>query len=122
MSKTHRLKTWPEYFQQVADGAKRFEIRVNDRDFQVGDELHLEEFAPRAKDGQGAYTGRFEIATITYILDLNGFIPKLDRGEWTGMPGGDIISTPAKKWVILSIHCPAALWRWEQNQPKAKAR
>jgi len=35
--RTHELKCWPEYYEQVASGRKSFEIRVNDRDYQVGD-------------------------------------------------------------------------------------
>lgn len=103
----HKLKCWPTYFQQVADGTKRFEIRKNDRDFKVGDTLHLEEWDPKAESGEGAYTGRFEIATITYILPL---------WEWQRINNQDF-QVPGDAGVILSIHCPAALWRYEQNQP-----
>jgi hypothetical protein len=38
----HRLKTLAPYWQRVAYGEKKFEIRKNDRDFQVGDVLELE--------------------------------------------------------------------------------
>lgn len=40
-SKTHRLKILPEYLDRIVSGQKRFEIRKDDRDFQVGDWLHL---------------------------------------------------------------------------------
>jgi len=40
MSK-HFLKTWAEYFEAVKSGNKTFEVRVNDRDFKVGDILVL---------------------------------------------------------------------------------
>jgi len=42
----HELKTWPKPFQQVVNKGKRFEIRRNDRNFQVGDILVLKEFVP----------------------------------------------------------------------------
>lgn len=41
MPKAHFLKTDPEPFQAVKARLKRFEIRVNDRDFKVGDRLVL---------------------------------------------------------------------------------
>lgn len=39
----HTLKCRTEYFQRVSSGQKRFEIRFNDRDFQVGDWMYLKE-------------------------------------------------------------------------------
>ncbi len=46
MSKIHALKTWPEPFEAVRAGRKTFEYRLNDRDFQVGDCLVLQEYNP----------------------------------------------------------------------------
>lgn len=75
--KTHTLKTWPEYFEAVADGRKTFEIRKNDRDFSVGDRLILQEWIPPAiLDGRsdGKHTGRTVTKEITYIMDQNPFV------------------------------------------------
>ncbi len=36
---THNLKTWMPFYQDVIDGRKTFELRKNDRDYQVGDIL-----------------------------------------------------------------------------------
>jgi hypothetical protein len=60
----HKLKTWPEYFDKVRDGIKRFEVRKNDRDFQVGDILTLEEYNPI----ECKFTGRWYLARVDYIL------------------------------------------------------
>lgn len=38
----HRLKTLAPYWERIQQGDKTFEIRKNDRDFQVGDILELE--------------------------------------------------------------------------------
>lgn len=62
-SAIHSLKTWPEYFQAVEDGRKRFELRVNDRDFQAGDWLWLQEWNPETR----AYSGRESWMRVTYI-------------------------------------------------------
>jgi len=40
---THDIKILSEYFNAVADGSKPFEVRRNDRDYQVGDTLLLRE-------------------------------------------------------------------------------
>jgi hypothetical protein len=39
--KTHDLKCWPIFFEAIKRGDKRFEIRLNDREYQVGDLLRL---------------------------------------------------------------------------------
>lgn len=39
--KVHELKTDPEAFYAIESGSKKFELRKNDRDFQVGDLLIL---------------------------------------------------------------------------------
>lgn len=64
MFETHELKILPQYFEAVLSGEKTFEVRYNDRDFQVGHFLWLREFDPT--DG---YTGRFIVVRVSYILD-----------------------------------------------------
>ncbi len=71
MSKTHELKCWPDPFDAMWRGVKPFEIRVNDRDFQVGDTLHLKEWVP----DRAEYTGRFIYTKVTYMT----------QGDW-GLP------------------------------------
>lgn len=41
MSRNHELKLKAGYFDTAESGKKMFEIRYNDRDFQVGDTLTL---------------------------------------------------------------------------------
>ncbi|RZI48444.1 DUF3850 domain-containing protein [Lactococcus kimchii] len=43
--KTHELKLDIKYFDDVESGKKNFEIRKNDRDFQVGDILELKKIS-----------------------------------------------------------------------------
>lgn len=64
MSKVIELKTINPYFDDVKTGRKSFQIRSNDRNFQVGDVLHLKEW--RA----GKFTGNICIRIITGVFDL----------------------------------------------------
>jgi hypothetical protein len=67
-ARSHFLKTWPVYFQGLVDGTKTAEVRINDRDFRVGDELVLYEFDPNAG---GPFSGREEFRTISRVDDLS---------------------------------------------------
>jgi ASC-1-like (ASCH) protein len=58
----HELKILPEWFALQLSGDKRFEVRVDDRNYQVGDTLILNEW-----DGD-SYTGRCITVFITCIL------------------------------------------------------
>jgi hypothetical protein len=71
----HDLKCWPKYYQAVKSGAKPFEIRRCDRDYNVGDTLHLREWDPETEE----YTGRELSKKVTYRLyvdDIPGAIWK----------------------------------------------
>lgn len=61
--KTHEIKCWPQFFGPVQDGTKPFEIRKNDRDFRVGDTLHVREWCPTKRD----FTGHECRAIISYL-------------------------------------------------------
>lgn len=58
------LKTWPEYYQQVIEGFKTFELRKNDRDFKRGSVLLLREWCPSKED----YTGRICSCLVLSVL------------------------------------------------------
>lgn len=76
----HELKTWPEHFEAVRRRVKTFEVRKDDRTFQVGDFLHLREWDPATKE----YTGRDCMRPVLHIL----------RGGQFGIESG---------YVVLSI-------------------
>lgn len=59
----HTVKSWTMLFQAVLDGRKGHDIRVLDRDYQVGDYLVLQEY----DWGKQVYTGRHCQVEITYI-------------------------------------------------------
>ncbi len=65
----HELKTKPEYFSSVRNGEKTFEVRKNDRPFEIGDYAAFNEI-----DESGTYyTGRALLMRITYVLDDEEF-------------------------------------------------
>ncbi len=64
MQKCHYLKTERKYYQAVEYGDKTFEVRKNDRGFEVFDLVVLQEVV------NGIPTGRaLEPMEIVYILD-----------------------------------------------------
>ncbi|MBE3118977.1 MAG: DUF3850 domain-containing protein [Candidatus Atribacteria bacterium] len=71
----HELKIWPDFFNLTVSGKKNFEIRVNDRGFEVLDRLLLREFNPSTQ----AYTGREHAVSISHMLDHTQ-LPLLKEG------------------------------------------
>ena len=71
MTQTHELKIWPEHYDAILDGRKRFELRKADRNFKVGDTLLLKEYDPLWEK----YTERECLVSITYILEGQHAIP-----------------------------------------------
>lgn len=88
----HYLKTDPEPFEETWRGRKLFETRCNDRKFQVGDKIVLEETcypADLMRHGWPlSYTGRSVQVEVTHIM----------HGPRYGLREG---------WVIMSVHPPS---------------
>ena len=61
---THEIKIRPEYFEKAKDWSKPFELRKDDRPYQLGDIVILKEFSY----SEGIYTGRQAVRKISYIL------------------------------------------------------
>lgn len=62
-AKTHNIRLNSRWFDDVAEGRKTFELRKNDREYQVGDILELMEF------DDGRYSGRMTRCRVTYMLE-----------------------------------------------------
>jgi len=86
--KTHELKTDRDVFISLAAGMKKFEIRYDDRGFEIFDILHLRETVHTGEEMKNGkpliYTGREVYTQICYIL----------KGPIYGLKEG---------WAILSI-------------------
>ena len=58
----HHIKIESQYFESILSGEKRFEIRLNDRKYEVHDVLVMREI-----DTMREPTGRTLTASITYM-------------------------------------------------------
>lgn len=63
--KVHYVKCEPEFFNDVIEDYKTFELRKNDRDYRPGDDMVLREYDKEL----GELTGREERVSIVYMLD-----------------------------------------------------
>jgi len=66
-----KKKAWPEYFELVKAGKKRFDLRLADFEVKEGDVLVLQEWDPETQE----YTGRELSKEVDYVLkfDLDSF-------------------------------------------------
>ena len=60
----HYLKTWMPFYQECVEGIKTFDVRENDRNFQLKDILVLQEY----NRDTSQYTGRESEFVVTYGL------------------------------------------------------
>lgn len=89
--KTHHLKIWTKWFMAVVDGRVAFQIRRDDRGFEVGDLLVLEEY----RHAVGEYTGRKVERRITYIARSNAGTAGLDVEMIGILPGYCVLALVA---------------------------
>lgn len=104
----HYLKIKPEYYKDVECGLKKFELRKNDRNFQVGDVLMLIKL-----DDKGNETDQVTRVKVTYILKdcpqyglKDGYaILGIDTGNRFGgtvaLPNGEVGYIKNAKYVKL---------------------
>lgn len=71
----HKIKCTPDFFEEIKTGVKKFEIRKNDRSYQAGDKITLQEWSQADK-----YTGREIETLITYVLYSHDFKAGLKQG------------------------------------------
>jgi hypothetical protein len=64
MNSVHVIKTWDECMMDIATHKKTFEVRKNDRGYDVGDILLMQGFDKEKKK----YTSKSLEAEVTYIL------------------------------------------------------
>ncbi|UIW11680.1 MAG: hypothetical protein [Enterobacter phage ENC31] len=65
---THSLKINREFFGPVKLGLKTAELRLNDRDYKVGDWLILNEY-------DNGYTGQQVARKVVHVADVGSIAP-----------------------------------------------
>lgn len=58
-----KKKIWPEFFERVASGEKKWELRLGDFEIRPSDTLVLEEWNPKTRQ----YTGRSIEKRVGYV-------------------------------------------------------
>jgi hypothetical protein len=94
--KVHFLKSWPEFFDAQVSGAKTFEIRRNDRGYEVGDVLILRKWDP----GRGDYVPGVVGRRVTYVAAA--FLPE-------GTCAMSTTRLSAEDWLVGGPHIPDVL-------------
>lgn len=64
--KFHKLKLQEQFFPAVQAGLKTAELRVNDRNYTVGDYLEMHEI-----DLLGNFSGNMVLAEVTHIANVD---------------------------------------------------
>jgi hypothetical protein len=67
----HTVKSWTYLYEANTSGRKTHDIRVMDRDYQVGDFLLMQEY----HWGNQSYTGRQALFEISYITSAKVGVP-----------------------------------------------
>lgn len=69
LTSSHELHLWPGCFAAVEAGRKPFDVRLNDRNFQVGDAVLLCEYEPESEQPTGRTLERW----VSYLLPGGSF-------------------------------------------------
>lgn len=93
-TRIHNVKIWPEFFDEVQTGERPVEMRIDDRGYEAGDTIRLEEWDP----GKMTYTGRVTEKKIIHVMKITEL-----RAEIRTLLG--INPSPAKmgNLVVLSL-------------------
>lgn len=97
--KVHHLKEHPGPFGAVLLGLKPYEVRKNDRGYEIGDVLHLREWAQPLETETEAcgYTGRCATVVVGYMTG---------GGEWGLPPDLCVLGFDLGKLPWMRQSCP----------------
>jgi len=73
----HDLPCPVPVFEQIASGARSFDVRRNDHGFQKGDQLRLREWQPpKSMHSTGRFTKREQLVEVVFVLSGVGLQPE----------------------------------------------
>jgi len=112
--KEHVLKCWPESYDVIVSGRKTYEIRQDDRDYQVDDLLVLQKFEPCAAcKGTGRVWGNGDMEDCSKSEKPHGVylgvrcqvrITHITRGGAWGLPASIcVLGLGSKREVYETI-------------------
>lgn len=92
LSRVHLLKSWPESFDAIVAGEKPFDVRLNDREYRVGDWCKLHWYDPTLEtyNGDACYrrigwmstSAVYEGAGITHGYVVIGYVAGHPEGDY----------------------------------------
>ena len=100
----HKLKILSKYYAAILQGKKTFEVRKDDRSFQEGDTLLLQETV--TPNGCG-YTGREMKVDVTYVLRDSEYVK-----DGYCIMGIKVISTNKSKYYNNTVSKPERIGKW----------
>lgn len=86
MTTQHKLKCWTPYYLAIVAGDKKFDVRRDDRGFQKGDFVLLEQFDPKK---------------LKYVTSSNGHRYSIEKEIKYILTGGQFGIEPS--YVILGF-------------------
>jgi hypothetical protein len=95
--RVHRLKTWATHWDQIERGTKKFELRLNDRDYKVGDVLELVRVSDHAPHLPTEEHERYLTARVTYVTTWTAAL----RDGFVAMGIEVLRSRPATKALVI---------------------
>ncbi|MGP6378218.1 DUF3850 domain-containing protein [Yersinia bercovieri] len=92
----HALKIIPEHFDAVFIGYKKAELRLNDRNFSVGDCLILNEWKLNA-----GYSGRSFVVEVTHVTPCDFAIPNYVMLSFEGIDSIDCYRDGSDEGILF---------------------
>ncbi len=72
----HHVRSWPKFFEPISLGQRAHELRRNDRNYEVGDIVHLHEYLPF----EARYTKRMQSVRIQSVTSAEAPCAVSDEG------------------------------------------